>query len=93
MTVGILTIELSIPGSDSLKDKRQVVKSMLDQVRHKFNVSAAETDHLDAHRRAELGFACVSNDPALVNRMLNKVLDMANSNPLCEVVESGLEFV
>ncbi len=93
MVVGILTVTLSIPGSNSLKDKRQVVKSTLANVRNKFNVSASEVGSMDLHRRAELGFACVSNDAVLVNSMLNKVLDYIESNPLCEVTDSELEIV
>ena len=93
MTVGILTIVLSIPGSDSLKDKRQVVRSILDRVRGRFNVSAAEIDHLDSHTAAGLAFTCVSNDAALVNRILDKILDQVESNPLCEVTDSNLELI
>lgn len=93
MIVGLLTIDLSIPGSNSLKDKRQVVKSLLATTRNKFNVSAAEIDHLDSHRRATLAFACVSNDQMFANRMLDKVVDHIQSNPLGEVVESDLQFL
>ena len=93
MIVGILRIVLSIPGSDSLKDKRHVVKSILDTCRNKFNVSAAEIDLLDVHRRAELAFACVSNDQQFVNKVLDKIMDTVESNPLCEVIESDMEFV
>ncbi|MCE5315236.1 DUF503 domain-containing protein [bacterium] len=93
MIIGVLTVDVSVPGSDSLKDKRHVVKSLLDHIRNKFNASAAEVGHLDSHRRAELAFACVSNEQALVNRMLNKILDQIESNPLCEVVDSGMQFL
>ncbi|MHB9035355.1 MAG: DUF503 domain-containing protein [Armatimonadota bacterium] len=93
MVIGILTVDLSVPGSDSLKDKRQVIKSLLDSIRNKFNASAAEVGHLDSHRRAEVAFVCVSNEQALVNRMLNKILDQIESNPLCEVVETDMQFV
>lgn len=93
MVVGILSVTLMVPGSNTLKDKRQVVKSTLALVRNKFNVSAAEVGALESHRRAELGFACVSNDAVLVNSVLNKVLDQVESNPLCEVVDSSLEIV
>ena len=93
MTVGILTIVLSIPGSDSLKDKRHVVKSILDLARNRFNVSAAEIDHLDSHRSAGLAFACVCNDRAVANSMLDKIRSYVESNPLCEIAESGMEFV
>ena len=93
MVVGTLKITLAIPGSDSLKDKRQVVRSLLDVARNKFNVSAAEIDHLDTHRLACIAFACVSNNKIIVNRMLNKILDVIESNPLCEVVDSELDII
>jgi len=93
MVVGTLRITLTIPGSDSLKDKRQVVRSLLDVARNRFNVSAAEIDHLDTHRLACVAFACVSNDRTVVNRMLNKILDLVESNPLCEVVDSELDII
>ena len=93
MVVGILRIVLSIPASNSLKDKRQVVRSLLDVARNRFNVSAAEIDRLDSHRTGGLAFACVSNDKSVVNDVLNRVLEHAESNPLCEVVESELEFI
>lgn len=93
MVIGILTVDLSVPGSDTLKDKRQVIKSLLDTIRNKFNISAAEVGHLDSHRRAELAFACVSNEQQLVNTMLNKIMEHIESNPLCEVVDSDMQFV
>lgn len=91
--VGILRIVLSIPGSDSLKDKRQVVKSILEVAKNRFNVSAAEVEYLDVHRRAGLAFACVSNEQAVANSVLDKIMDFVESNPLCEIVESELDFV
>ncbi|MCE5199930.1 MAG: DUF503 domain-containing protein [Armatimonadota bacterium] len=93
MIIGILTVDVSIPGSNTLKDKRQVIKSQLDTIRNKFNVSAAEVDHLDSHRRAGLAFACVSNEQALVNRILDLIMSQIESNPLCEVVDSELQFL
>ncbi|MCX8053526.1 MAG: DUF503 domain-containing protein [Armatimonadetes bacterium] len=93
MIVGVLTITLSIPGSDSLKDKRQVVKSILDSARNRFNVSAAEIDHLDLHRRAGIAFACVSNDRAVANSLLDRIRVFVESNPLCEIAEAEMEFI
>jgi hypothetical protein len=93
LVVGILTVTLAIPGADCLKDKRQVVKSLLEGVRHKFNVSAAEIDDNDTWRRATLGMACVSNDRGMANRILDKVVDFVESNPLISVVSVELEFV
>ena len=93
MVVGILTVILSIPGANSLKDKRQVLKSLLDNIRNRFGVSIAEVDDNDTWRRATIGVACVSNDNAVANRVLDKVADYVESNPTVSVVSVELEFV
>lgn len=93
MIVGTLELVLTVPGSQSLKDKRHVVRSILDTARNRFNVSAAEIGSLDSHRRAELAFACVSNDKDVVHRLLDKIAGLAESNPLCEVVDSSIEIL
>ena len=91
--VGILNITIEVSGSESLKDKRHVVKSMLDTTRNKFNVSAAEVAHLDSRKTAGLAFACVANEAVFVNKVLNKVMDHVEANPLCEVVDTSMEMV
>ena len=62
MVVGVSVWELMLPGCESLKDKRQVVKSLKDRLHARFNVSAAETAHQDAHQRAEIAVCVVSED-------------------------------
>ena len=54
-----LAVDLRIPAADSLKEKRSVVRTILEGARRRFEVAAAETGHLDEHQRAELGFAVV----------------------------------
>ena len=93
MIVGILTIDFVIPDSHSLKDKRQVVKSVVDGIRHKFNVSAAELESLDTWRRAVIGVACISNDKEVANTLLNRVLATIESNPRLSVTDCRLEFL
>ncbi len=93
MIIGILTVKLAIPGANSLKDKRQVIKSMLEGIRRKFNVSAAEVGDNDVWRRATIGVACISNDRGLANRIMDKVVDFAESNPVISLVSVELEFV
>lgn len=75
MVVGVLSVQLEIFGDDSLKGKRHVVKPILARVRNTFNVSASEVDDLDAHDRAVIAFACVSNDAAYAHGLLEKVID------------------
>jgi uncharacterized protein len=74
MTVGSCKIELRIPGSDSLKAKRRVIKSLKERVQSRFAVAIAEVDRLDDWQRATLGVACVSNDARLVDSVLSKVV-------------------
>lgn len=93
ISVGLLTVELALGEGESLKDKRHVVRHLLDRVRHKFNVSAAEVGYLDSHRRAELAFAMVSNDNSFTNTVLDKVLALVISDPRVEVVEQTLELL
>lgn len=93
MVVGVLSVSLLIMESNSLKDKRQVVKSIVDHVRNKFNASAAELGQLDSWRRAELGFACISNDQKVVNTLLNRILEYVESDPRAEVDGTQLEFL
>jgi hypothetical protein len=93
MVIGVLTLELFIPESQSLKEKRQVLKSLLETTRQKFNVSAAEVDGLDLWQRATLGFACVSNEQPFVDQVLNKVLRTVEGNPRVEVTNVEMEFL
>lgn len=75
MIVGTAVVELQLPENGSLKGKRQVLRSIKDQIRARFNVSIAEVDRQDAWQRATLGVAVVSNDARLVDETLNKVVN------------------
>lgn len=93
MVVGLLTLELHIPASQSLKEKRQVLKSLLETTRNRFNVSISEVDHLDLWQRATVGAACVSKDQSFVDQVLNRVLQGFESDPRVEVSRVELEFL
>lgn len=86
-------MDLLIPGSNSLKDKRQVVRSLLDTIRNRYNISAAELDSLDSWRTAVLGAACISNDKSVANTLLNHVLARIESDPRLTVQECRIEFL
>ncbi len=79
--IGSLTVELHLPEARSLKDKRQVVKSLIDTIRHRFNVSIAELDHQDLHQRATIGVVCLANEKAHVERVLNAAREIMDSRP------------
>ena len=76
MVVGILQVDLSIPGADSLKSKRMVLRSLKDRIRREFNVSIAEVADNDQWQSASLAIAVVSNDRRFANQVLSKVVDL-----------------
>ena len=64
MPIGLLTLEIHIPDARSLKDKRQVLRSLKDRLRGRFNVAVAELDHQDTWQRSQIGVVSLSNDEA-----------------------------
>lgn len=93
MHIGTLTIVVRIHDTQSLKDKRQIIKSLIEKTRQKFNISMAEVDDLDNWRKATIGVACVANDGAYVNSVLDKVVDTLEGNPAIEVAGIDLEML
>jgi uncharacterized protein YlxP (DUF503 family) len=93
VVIGLLTLELHIPASQSLKEKRQVLKSLLETTRNRFNVSIAEVDHLDLWQRATVAAACVSKDQSFVDQVLNRVRQGFDGDPRVEVSRVELEFL
>lgn len=93
MIVGACRVHLFLPENDSLKGKRAVVKRLLDRVRARFNVAAAEVGNLDDHERSELGFVVVSNDSRHANSMLDKIAEFCEQNATCEIAGVHVELV
>lgn len=93
MHVGIATIDLEVTDALTLKDKRQVVRSLLARIRNSFNVSAAEVGHLQAHTLTTFGIAAVANDKSYVHGMLEKVVDLIEREPRVLVLGYETEMV
>ncbi len=77
MTVGLLTLELRIDHAHSLKDKRQVVKSVKDRLRAKFNVAVSEVEAQELWQRAVLAAVTVSADQGYAEKVLKAVEEEA----------------
>ena len=90
MVVGILRLSLYIHGASSLKDKRQVVRKVVDRLRSRFNVSVAEVGDNDIWQRAVIGIGAVSNDHAFVNEVLDKCARDAGN--IAEIVNREMEI-
>jgi uncharacterized protein YlxP (DUF503 family) len=84
MVIGSLTVRLLIRESRTLKDKRQVVRSILDRMRSGFNVSASEVDTHDDVKVATLGFAAVGFETAAVKHVLQQIGEALRTHPIAE---------
>ena len=73
MIVGVSSFELHLPSSRSLKDKRRVVKSLVDRIHQRFRVSVAETDYHDLHQRAEITLAAVTNGEGEMESLMDEI--------------------
>lgn len=94
MPVATLTLELGIEHAQSLKDRRQVVRSLKDRLRHGFNVSVAELDEALVWNRATLGVAAISRSPAYLAGQLQQVESAARGLMAglgCELLDSYIE--
>ena len=81
MIVGISSFELHLPASRSLKDKRRVVKSLVDKIHQRFRVSVAETDFHDLHQRAEISMAAVTNREGEMENLMEEIRSLVESQP------------
>lgn len=79
MFVGVLRLTLHLPDPGSLKSKRHLVRSAIDRVKAKFNVSIAEVAENDLWQKSVLGVTAVGNDHSFVNEALDKVADFVAS--------------
>ena len=94
MYIGALQLTLRIPLSASLKDKRQVVQSVLQRVRNKFEVAAAEIATLENWQVATIGVSCVSNSAHHSEEVLEHVRRyIEETRPDVEVTDEQLEVI
>jgi uncharacterized protein YlxP (DUF503 family) len=81
MVIGLLEVELYLPGAHSLKDKRQPLRSILDRVRQQYNVSIAEVAHQDDWQRAGLAVVGVNTERAPMERALDGIVRTIEGTP------------
>ena len=93
MVVGTGLIDLMIPESGSLKEKRSVLKRIIHRTQNEFNVSIAEVGDNDIWRRARIGFSVVGNDRPTINAKMDHILRFIDRLELAEVIRSRFEIV
>jgi len=96
MPIAKLTLEISIAHAQSIKDRRQVVRSMKDKLRHGFNVSVAEMDDATLWNRATLGLVAISNSADYLAGQMREIDDALNrlaASLGAEILDSWVEMI
>jgi len=91
--IGSLQMELHLHSSQSLKEKRFVVKSLISKIRNKFNVSVAEVDFLDKWQRTCIGVAIVSNSKRLIDSVFNEVIGIIEKDMRVQLIDKIIEVL
>ena len=93
MIVGICTIKLQIYESNSLKEKRHIIKSIIGRIQSRFNVSIAEVDLNDSWQVSVIGFSCVTNNTKHANQIISKVLKFIDGDERVEIIDHNIEIL
>jgi len=91
--IGSVEIDLNLPGVNSLKEKRKIVKSLLARLQNKFNISISEVDLNDRMRSARIGAAVVSNDKIHADQVIAAVVRTIEGNPEVIVLDYRVEIL
>jgi hypothetical protein len=93
MVIGYGTINLRIPQSGSLKEKRSVLNKILKRTQNEFNISIAEIGYLDSYKFAQIGFAVVGNDSRYINGKVDHLLRFVDNLRAAEILNSKIEIM
>lgn len=93
MVIGYGIIQLRIPESGSLKEKRSILNKIIKRSQNEFNVSIAEIDDLDNHKLAKIGFAFVGNDSRFINGKVDHLLKFVDHLRVAEILSSEIEIM
>ncbi|TKI55006.1 DUF503 domain-containing protein [Brevibacillus antibioticus] len=85
-------IELFLPASQNLKEKRAIVKSLIGKLRSRFNVSAAEVAYLEQWQRTVLGIAAVANEISFLQQEMQAVIRFVENHPEAELIRVDTEY-
>ncbi len=92
MRVGVLTLEIQLPYSHSLKDKRAVLRRLRDRLRSRFNVAVAELNHQDVWQTATMGVVSISDSRQLLESVLQQVLEESERILGQDVANHSIDF-
>ena len=91
--VGVVSVELFIPMSHSLKEKRKQIKSLKERLKNRFNASVSEIDALDEWQRSVMGVAMISNDKQFIEKQYRSIETMILELREVELINMNLEWL
>ena len=91
MIVLVGEVQLYLPESRSLKDKRQVLKSLKDRLHNRFNISVAEVDFSDLWQRSTVAFAIVSNGMDHADQVVSKAIRFVEDEGRVQILDASVE--
>jgi hypothetical protein len=92
MPVGLLTLEIFIPDAHSLKDKRQILRSLKERLRGQFNVAVAELEHQDVWQRSVVGVVGISSDERHLQESLRAVMEESENFLGRDLISREIEY-
>ena len=93
MVIGILELEIKLFSSDSLKEKRRIIKSLIDRIRNNFNVSVSEIRHQNLWQRAGLGIALLTTEGKFAQSILSKIVEFIKKDKKISLIDSKMEIM
>jgi len=93
MVIGICTCEIFIYETNSLKEKRSIIKSIIHKSKNRFNISIAEVGENDKWQKSIIGFSTVSNDNKIVDETIEKVIKFFEGYSEIEIIKINREIL
>jgi uncharacterized protein YlxP (DUF503 family) len=92
MVIGFLSLEIYLPYSHSLKEKRKIIVSLKDRVKKKYNVAFAELDYQDKWQRSKIGIVTLNNHKTMIESIFQKILAEAEENIEGEIIKTDIHY-
>ncbi|OLS03860.1 DUF503 domain-containing protein [Tissierella creatinophila] len=93
MIIGVCTVKIRIFEANSLKEKRQVIKSLMGRLKSRFNISIAEVGLNDSWQTSEIGFSLTTNDSNHAREVISKVINFIDGDNRVEILEQNTELL
>jgi len=92
MVIGLLSLDIHFPYSQSLKDKRKELNSLKGRIRQKYNIALAELDYQDTWQRTKIGIVTLNSQAGMVKDILTKILKDIEGHINGDILKADIQF-